>query len=52
MEYLFENIWRHWVNLFAGWDLPWSTHATATAAAVVTFYFLGIAYRLLTSKEL
>jgi hypothetical protein len=52
MEYLFELAWRHWVHLFADWGLPWSAHATATAAAVVSFYFLGIAYKILTSKEL
>ncbi len=51
MEYLFENVWRHWVSLFAGFDLPWSTHGTATVAAIVTFYIIGVVYKLLTSRE-
>lgn len=50
MDYLFFNAWHSWVGLFVGWGFPWSAHASATAAAVVLFYFIGIAFKNLTSR--
>ncbi|MEQ1754165.1 MAG: hypothetical protein ABL973_08520 [Micropepsaceae bacterium] len=51
MDYLFFTAWQTWVGLFVGWGLPWSASASATAAAGVMFYFIGIAFKFLTSKE-
>lgn len=51
MQDIFFRAWFNWVQLFGGWGLPWSKTATATAAMAVMFYFLGIAYKKLTSKE-
>jgi hypothetical protein len=51
MQYLFVNAWQRWVELFGGLGLPWSKQATATAAVGVVFYFVGIGFKFLTSKE-
>lgn len=51
MDYLFFKVWQAWVGLFVGLGVPWSASATATAAAGVMFYFIGIAFKLLTSRE-
>ena len=51
MDYLFFKAWQMWVGYFVGLGLPWSASASATAAAAVMFYFIGIAFKLLTSKE-
>ena len=51
MDNLFYRAWFHWVEFCGNFGFPWSKHATAMAAMAVMFYFIGIFYKLLTSRE-
>jgi hypothetical protein len=51
MDNPFYNLWRVWVELFSGLGLPWGKTTIATVVMAVMFYFVGKAFKFLTSKE-
>jgi hypothetical protein len=51
MDNPFYNLWRFWVELFSGLGLPWGKTTIATVVMAVMFYFVGKAFKFLTSKE-
>jgi hypothetical protein len=47
----FSHLWYVWVDLVAGFGLPWDRQTTASLALVIVFYGIGLAFKLLVSRE-
>jgi hypothetical protein len=43
--------WRLWVDSVAALGLPWDKEATAYFALAIAFYLVGLAFKLLVSRE-
>lgn len=48
---LVEALWRMWLQLFDGINLPWGQSATAAFGLVATLYIIGFAIKHVVGKQ-